>query len=98
MGRLIIISNRLPFSIENKGDKPGLRQSSGGLVSALNSYFEQSKADPAKFSGKMWIGSADFTPQEWEQIIPSAKNSNFVVEPIFIDPELYKEFYNGFSN
>ena len=35
MGRLIIISNRLPFSLDREGDKLTLRQSSGGLVSAM---------------------------------------------------------------
>src|SRR5581483_8953300 len=40
MGRLIIISNRLPFSLDKDGDKVSLRQSSGGLVSAIKSYFE----------------------------------------------------------
>lgn len=98
MGRLIIISNRLPFSIDKKDDPVKLRPSSGGLVSALNSYFEQAHTDHNNFTGKMWIGSADFTPQEWEQITPSSKNTNFVIEPVFVETELYAAFYNGFSN
>jgi trehalose 6-phosphate synthase/phosphatase len=98
MGRLIIISNRLPFSIEKKDEINGLRQSSGGLVSALNSYFESTRTDSGRFSGKMWIGSADFMPQDWDQISPSSKEGNFVVEPVFIEAELNKDFYNGFSN
>ena len=98
MGRLIIVSNRLPYSIEKKEDKVSLRQSSGGLVSALNSYFEQLNTDPGKFTGKMWIGSADFTPQDWEQIAPASKKSKFIIEPIFVNPDLYAAFYNGFSN
>ncbi|MEO5996419.1 MAG: bifunctional alpha,alpha-trehalose-phosphate synthase (UDP-forming)/trehalose-phosphatase [Chitinophagaceae bacterium] len=98
MSRLIIISNRLPFSIEKKEDTLSLRQSSGGLVSALNSYFEQTKKDPGRFTSKMWLGSADFTPHEWKQVIPSASENNYLIEPIFIESELYSAFYNGFAN
>jgi trehalose 6-phosphate synthase/phosphatase len=43
MSRLIIISSRLPYSIYKTEDEITLRQSSGGLVSALKSYFENQK-------------------------------------------------------
>lgn len=98
MSRLIIISNRLPYSIEKKGETSGLRQSSGGLVSALNSYFERGETNGGKFSEKLWMGSADFLPQEWEQIDHQPAQSNFAIEPVFIATDLYTAFYNGFSN
>jgi trehalose 6-phosphate synthase/phosphatase len=53
MGRLIIISNRLPFSLDREGDKVSLRQSSGGLVSAIKSYFENSGAQKGDLTEKM---------------------------------------------
>jgi trehalose 6-phosphate synthase/phosphatase len=43
MGRLMVVSNRLPLSIEKKGEELSIRQSSGGLVSALKSYFDRPK-------------------------------------------------------
>ena len=51
MGRLIIISSRLPFSLEKEGDKINLRQSSGGLVSAIKSYFDDTAAQRADLTG-----------------------------------------------
>jgi trehalose 6-phosphate synthase/phosphatase len=45
MSRLIIISNRLPFTIEKQGDEIVVRQSYGGLVYAIKSYFEKANAD-----------------------------------------------------
>ena len=67
MSRLIIISNRLPFSIERDGDEVQVRQSSGGLVSAIKSYFEKSGADTS-FSERIWAGSMDASREDWEAV------------------------------
>ena len=69
MGRLIIISNRLPFSLDKEGDKPSLRQSSGGLVSAIKSYFENKAAQRNEITEKMWMGVADFPQEDWDQFM-----------------------------
>jgi trehalose 6-phosphate synthase/phosphatase len=65
MGRLIIISNRLPFSIDHEGDQLTLRQSSGGLVSAIKSYIESDTSKNRGFTEKLWVGVADFPQNEW---------------------------------
>ncbi|HEY6899140.1 MAG TPA: trehalose-6-phosphate synthase, partial [Puia sp.] len=96
MGRLIIISNRLPFSLDREGDKVSLRQSSGGLVSAIKSYFENSSAQRGDLTGKMWIGVADFPQEDWELV--DAESQDFSLEPIFVDKDVYDKYYNGFSN
>jgi trehalose 6-phosphate synthase/phosphatase len=113
MGRLIIISNRLPFSLDRDGDKFSIRQSSGGLVSAIKSYFEntaapkgeqnaQNEAKNGQKAGqnkKMWIGVADFPQEDWDQAVAvHAAEQDLQVLPIFLDKELYDNFYNGFSN
>jgi len=69
MGRLIIISNRLPFSLDKDGDKVSLRQSSGGLVSAIKSFFENSTAARGELTEKMWMGVADFPQDDWDQVL-----------------------------
>ena len=99
MGRLIIISNRLPFSLDREGDKVSLRQSSGGLVSAIKSYFENTSAQRGDLTGKMWIGVADFPQDDWDQVAAShAAEQDFDIVPIFTDKDLYDKYYNGFSN
>ena len=99
MGRLIIISNRLPFSLDREGDKVSLRQSSGGLVSAIKSYFEDTSAQRGDLNGKMWIGVADFPQDDWDQVAAShAAEQDFDIVPIFTDKDLYDKYYNGFSN
>jgi trehalose 6-phosphate synthase/phosphatase len=99
MGRLIIISNRLPFSLDKDGDKVSLRQSSGGLVSAIKSYFENTTAQRGELTEKMWMGVADFPQEDWDQVVAAhAEDHDFSILPVFVDKELYDKYYNGFSN
>ncbi|HXB92437.1 MAG TPA: bifunctional alpha,alpha-trehalose-phosphate synthase (UDP-forming)/trehalose-phosphatase, partial [Puia sp.] len=99
MGRLIIISNRLPFSLDREGDKVSLRQSSGGLVSAIKSYFENTAARKTDLSEKMWMGVADFPQDDWDKAIAlHSAEQDFGIIPLFVDKDLYDNYYNGFSN
>jgi trehalose 6-phosphate synthase/phosphatase len=99
MGRLIIISNRLPFSIDKDGDKVSLRQSSGGLVSAIKSYFENTTAQRGDLTEKMWMGVADFPQEDWDAAVAAhAAEQDFGLIPVFVEKELYDNYYNGFSN
>jgi trehalose 6-phosphate synthase/phosphatase len=99
MGRLIIISSRLPFSLDKEGDKISLRQSSGGLVSAIKSYFENSAAQRGDLTEKMWLGVADFPREDWDQVgATHAAEQDFSVVPVFVDKDLYDNYYNGFAN
>jgi len=97
MSRLIIISNRLPFSIESQDDQIKLRQSSGGLVSALKSFFERDENEG--YTERIWMGSMDGTEKEWHQIkLEGYLPKDFKVEPLFPEAKSYKNYYNGFSN
>ncbi len=98
MARLIIISNRLPYSIENIDDTIRLRQSSGGLVSALKSFFESESEGSKNFTEKIWIGSADFTREDWKKTESGRQGLDFDIKPIFLEEELYNNYYNGLSN
>jgi trehalose 6-phosphate synthase/phosphatase len=98
MRRLIIISNRLPFSLDTSGERPTFRQSSGGLVSALKGYFDKSAGQETEFDEKIWIGSCDFSQEDWDKNKDSLKGADFTVTPIFMDENLYSDYYNGFSN
>lgn len=98
MSRLIIISNRLPFSVERQGEEVLVRQSSGGLVSAIKSYFEKSKKEN-NYTEKIWLGSVDASEEAWQ--LAKDKNSfteDFSIIPVFPQDAVYKNFYNGFSN
>lgn len=98
MSRLIIISNRLPFSLDKSGEGVKIRQSSGGLVSALKGYFEQSSAKKTEYSEKIWVGSCDFSEKDWNENKDKLQSVDFSIEPVFIKRQLYSDYYNGFSN
>ena len=96
--RLVVVSNRLPFQLQEKKKSVFIKESDGGLVSALKSFFE-SEDNKDSFSSITWIGSADFPEARWQKYIenPSSRAS-FDVDPIFIESKTYNRFYNGFCN
>lgn len=96
--RLILVSNRLPFQLLEKNSKITLKQSDGGLVSALKSYFDNQTTDQS-FDQKRWIGSADFPEKRWHKYSSAQpEQQQFAIEPIFIEPKIYNKYYNGFCN
>src|SRR4051812_44269156 len=97
--RLILISNRLPFQLHEKKNNVTLKESDGGLVSALKSYFE-SQSDSNSFNNNVWIGSADFPEKRWNKFNAQAHNEQlaFDIDPIFIEKKVYNPYYNGFCN
>jgi len=96
--RLLLVSNRLPFQLQEQGNTVALKQSDGGLVTALKSYFEQD-SNKDVFQEKIWFGSADFPEKRWRKFKQQGDDgSNFTVEPIFVDAKAYNKYYNGFCN
>jgi trehalose 6-phosphate synthase/phosphatase len=96
--RLIIVSNRLPFHLEKQEGKLVLKQSDGGLVTALKSYFERHFEKPV-FESVLWIGSASFNEKQWSKLNKrKLEQLAFQVNPIFFDKKIYNKFYNGFCN
>jgi len=98
MRRLILVSNRLPFTIERSGNETRLRQSTGGLVSAIKSYFEKNADTRYSFDQKIWVGSVDFSLQDLEALKEGMAQQEFNIEPLTIEENTYSNYYNGFSN
>jgi len=98
MSRLIIISNRLPFTVERSGDEITVRQSSGGLVSAIKSYFER-PGNHSAYTEKIWVGCMDADPGDWKAVQEGGKvGLDFGIVPVYPDKNDYEDYYNGFSN
>lgn len=95
--RLILVSNRLPFQLVEKDGEVVLKQSDGGLVTALKGYFEQ-EATAGKFDKKLWVGSADFPEKRWRTSRKNPDNHSFDIDPLFINSKTYNKYYNGFCN
>ncbi|HTE31101.1 MAG TPA: bifunctional alpha,alpha-trehalose-phosphate synthase (UDP-forming)/trehalose-phosphatase, partial [Chryseolinea sp.] len=95
--RLILVSNRLPFQLIEKEGQITLKQSDGGLVTALKGYFEK-ESPTGKFQQKLWVGSADFPEKRWKSFREKPRNDSFDVDALFINPKTYSKYYNGFCN
>ena len=90
MSRLLVVSNRLPVTVEWNGDEPQVRPSSGGLVSALNAVFEHCSG--------AWIGwpGTSSSDDRLAHRFPSTPNLEMI--PVFLTEQERQDFYCGFSN
>lgn len=91
MPRLIIISNRLPVTIDRKKGELFYHPSAGGLATGLNSLETEME--------KLWIGwpgqdIEDVKTQD--QITGDLRNDGLI--PVFLTPEEIELYYEGFSN
>src|SRR4051812_9561904 len=96
--RLLVVSNRLPFSITRTEAGPTLSPSSGGLVTALSSYFERRRREQPdlEFVWAGWPG-ADVEPRELAQLREVAVREHHAY-PIALAAADMQRFYHGFCN
>lgn len=92
-GRLIIVSNRLPYRFEDDGAGGfAFARSVGGLATGLGPLHEQ--------DGNLWIGwaDADACMDEEERAHLSAALGERACRPVFLDEDDAEAYYEGFSN
>lgn len=96
-GRLVVISYRLPFHVE----EGALKQNSGGLVSAMLSY-AKGKGDGStsvcKESKILWLGVSDDSAEDLANADRNDDQDCFDLVPIHLDEEQQQSFYEGFCN
>ena len=100
IGKLINISNRLPYRLSVSDSKIVTKQSVGGLATALCSYFENMKGAQSEFDGLHWIGVADISKRTFERVSreEALERDNLIMHPIFLPLETQSRFYDGFCN
>ena len=87
MGRLILVSNRLPVTIRGSASNPQVDRSTGGLVSGLNPLHLQGDG--------LWIGysGTDPTNSKIRELLVDMR-----LEAVDIPEAEYTGYYEGFSN
>jgi len=97
--RLIIVSNRLPFTVSFKEGPPAFSVSSGGLTTGLWSYLERGAASPGERRDFLWLGwpGATVVP-EHEEAVTTYAAREFKALPLFVPEEKMDRFYYGFCN
>lgn len=91
MSRLVIVSNRLPITIEKKKGEFIYHQSAGGLASGLSSL--DASID------KFWIGwPGRPVPQKKDRQLITRKFEEDRMYPVFLSRKEVSDYYLGFSN
>jgi trehalose 6-phosphate synthase/phosphatase len=97
--RLVIASNRLPFTVSLKEGKPRFRVSSGGLTTGLWSYLERSLQSSNGQHDFLWLGWPGASiPPEAENAVREHAAQQFKARPVFLPEDVADRFYHGFCN
>ena len=98
-GRLLIVSNRLPFSVVEKNGELEFQQSAGGLVSGLSAYLDSMRGSSFTKSEYVWIGwpGINVNDKIKEELKEKALRE-FNAYPVFLSEEAMENFYHGFCN
>jgi trehalose 6-phosphate synthase/phosphatase len=97
--RLLVVANRLPFSVV-KGDKGfEWRESTGGLVTGLNSYLATVGKTPDAPGDWVWVGWPGGTvPETLRDEMNGRALEDYRSIPVFLSPDEMEKFYHGFCN
>lgn len=91
--RLLIVSNRLPYTIQKRGSDFSLQDSIGGLATGLGSIYYTRNS--------LWIGWPGLIQnrinQEEQDIISKILEERFC-KPVFLSKSEYEKYYNGLCN
>ncbi len=97
--RLVIVSNRLPFSVALREGAPEFKPSSGGLTTGLWSYLEQNGQGGPGGLDFLWVGwSGASVPPEHQDRVRDYGRREFKALPLFLDDQSVEHFYHGFCN
>ncbi|HEX5398685.1 MAG TPA: bifunctional alpha,alpha-trehalose-phosphate synthase (UDP-forming)/trehalose-phosphatase, partial [Verrucomicrobiae bacterium] len=97
--RLVVVSNRLPFTVSFHEGTPQFKPSAGGLTTGLWSYLDRSTLDGVERPDFLWMGWPGTTvPPEHEAAIRAYGEQQFKSSPVFLPEESMDRFYLGFCN
>ncbi|HEU4860464.1 MAG TPA: bifunctional alpha,alpha-trehalose-phosphate synthase (UDP-forming)/trehalose-phosphatase [Chitinophagaceae bacterium] len=93
-----MVSNHLPVAIDSSGSDLRIITTSGGLITAINSFLRRNKSITDHFSHSYWVGVPECSPATWskaESLLPAA---TFEYLPVFINKNIFEKYYDGFCN
>lgn len=97
--RLIIVSNRLPFTISLQHNELVFGSSAGGLVTGLSAFLESLASSPEKQLDHIWIGWPGASIDEsMRGSVAEKALAEFHSYPVFLSESDMEMFYHGFCN
>ncbi|HYK87842.1 MAG TPA: bifunctional alpha,alpha-trehalose-phosphate synthase (UDP-forming)/trehalose-phosphatase [Acidobacteriota bacterium] len=98
-GRLIIVSNRLPFTVRVENGELRFEGSAGGLVTGLSSFLDSYKYHFPRQEKHVWVGWPGNTiPDELQERVRSWALSECRAYPVFLSETEMDQFYFGYCN
>ncbi len=98
-GRLILVSNRLPFSVRVEKGQVRFDESSGGLVTGLSTFLDSYKYHLPRQEKHLWVGwPGSAVPDELKGEVLLRAQRECGAYPVFLSPKDMEQFYWGFCN
>lgn len=97
--RLVIVSNRLPFSVAVEEGTLRFKESAGGLVSGLEAYLASFTTRRSPPNCYIWVGwPGNTVTEDLRQLLHDEAFRRFSSHPVLLSEEEMDRFYNGFCN
>ncbi len=96
--RLVVVSNRLPFTVSFKEGAPEFRPSAGGLTTGLWSYLERPPGNGKEHRDFLWMGWPGASVRPEHEAAVQEYGARFNSSPVFLPEESMDRFYLGFCN
>ena len=97
--RIVIVSNRLPFTVVQDGEGIQFIESVGGLATGLRTLLTSTQSSLSGESELVWVGWPGSTiKDEIRDEVRSKALSEFSCCPVFLSEQDLENFYQGFCN
>ncbi len=97
--RLVVVSNRLPFTARLDNEKLQFSESAGGLATGLSTFLDSYKYHFPASKEHIWVGWPGSTIDDsHKEELRSKALREFQSYPVFLSEEDMDQFYLGFCN
>jgi trehalose 6-phosphate synthase/phosphatase len=97
--RLVIVSNRLPFTANVIEEQVQFNESAGGLATGIGAFLDSYKYHFPKSEEHLWVGWPGNTIAEKHHDLVRARSlSDYHAYPVFLSEADMENFYLGFCN
>lgn len=98
--RLLVVSNRLPFTVVEEEGCLKFKESAGGLVSGLSAYLDSLNGPSLSAAKYVWVGwpGISIDDKMKQKKLKEKALSEFGAYPVFLSEMEMENFYHGFCN
>ncbi len=97
--RIVVVSNRLPFTVVEEGEGIQFNESAGGVATGLKTLLTSQQGSLAPESEYLWVGWPGSTiKDEIRDEVRAKALSEYGCCPVFLSEQDLENFYQGFCN